>query len=624
MKNRGENHIDPQKQTRVTKAALLISGIAFLFLITSERKVSLCGCIAATVFLAVFLRRSSITPETLKSFLKTEYIVLGILLSSGLGLNFYNRWMFSSRVQVISNILGIGQKMLVLICAAVGALAAAFAVSACLSYYITLGVKDFRGKRETGALTLPKAFLITTIIYILGISAILRANFNYIDDMGRVANGYGNWSDYSRFLSETLSPFIHMDRYLTDVSPLPQLIAVLFLAVAGMLLLYVVHERVSFSVWELIAIVPLGLNPYFLECISYKYDAPYMALSILVAIMPLLYRKKSALTYIFISAVGAIAVCTTYQAATGIYPMLVVLQAFKMWSNGESLKKTGGFCLRSAAGYGLGLAFFYFVIMVPVETYVSSSLTSIGDLLQIIYFNLRRYYTLIREDFKPFWLGLVVIQAIGFIWTAAHSSKRNVFISGIAAMTSLVLMGLVCFGVYPTLSRTLFAPRAMYGFGVLVAIVGAYIMRARRNHLLTVTSFMLSMAFFVFSLTYGNALYVQKEYTDFRIQAVIGDLNDMEVFSSGQPVIVQISGTIGQSPVIANMPQNYNILNRLVPITFQGQWWWGQAGFYQYYGLKNVIRDPTIDLTAYDLPVLEEHMYHTIRGKENYILVELY
>lgn len=49
----------------------------------------------------------------------------------------------------------------------------------------------------------------------------------------------------------------------------------------------------------------------------------------------------------------------------------------------------------------------------------------------------------------------------------------------------------------------------------------------------------------------------------------------------------------------------------------------GIWGFYQYYDLKNVTRDPSVDLTAYDLPVLEEHMFHVIRGKDNYILIEL-
>ncbi len=400
--------------------------------------------------------------------------------------------------------------------------------------------------------------------------------------MGRVANGSGGWTNYSRFLTEALSNFVHMDRYLTDVSPLPQLIAVLFLAASGILLLYAVYERTCFSLWELIAVIPLGLNPYFLECISYKYDAPYMALSILGAILPFLYKKKNGAVWICASAIGSIIVCTTYQASAGIYPMIVILLMFRMWCRKESVKRIGIFCLQSAAGFCLGMAFF-----------------------------------------KLFWILLVFALAVGFLWTAVRSSGRNRIFSAALAAISLFLMGIICFGIYPALGKTLFAPRAMYGFGVLIALLGGCAVEDCGGTLFRAPSFLLSLAFFVFALTYGNALYSQKEYTDFRIQMVIEDMNDMELFLSEEPVVVQITGMIGYSPVIRNMPQNYNILNRLIPITFQGGWWWGQAGFYQYYDLKNVTGDPSVDLTTYDLPVLEEHMYHVIWGKDTYILIEL-
>ncbi len=603
-----------------------ISVMACLALSMSDRKSSLVGGIVAAFFSGLLLTRSSVTLERIKGFLRPWHVAVGILFCAGLGRSFYERWVISPRVLNLAGSLGLLPENLVLPCALAGAVAAVFSVSVCLACYVALAEEDFRKRGGDGSGFL-KAFLPLGIIYTLGISAILRANFNYIDDMDRVAQGYKNWANYSRFISEALSSVIHMDQYLTDVSPLPQLIAAALLALTGSLLLYVVHERTSFSVWEILALVPLGLNPYFLECLSYKYDAPYMALSILVAVVPFLFRKRKPAVYMFISALGTIAVCTTYQAATGIFPMMVVLLAFQMWNSGDSLRNTGRFCLHSAAGFVLGLAAFYFVIMIPVDTYVSAqldfSLKGLGDLLQIAYFNMKRYYTLIiREDFKTFWLVLASVLAVGYVWAAAGSSRRGRWAAAFAA-ASLVLMGLLCFGVYPLLAKALFAPRAMYGFGVLLALLALCAVEISGDYLFKLSSCALSLAFFTFSLTYGNALYVQKEYTDFRIQAVIGDLNDMEVFLGEEPVVVQISGTIGQSPVLAGMPQNYNILNRLVPITFREQWWWGQAGFYQFYGLKNVVRDPALDLTALDLPVLKDGMYHRIRGGENYILVEL-
>src|SRR5699024_10528602 len=121
-----------------------------------------------------------------------------------------------------------------------------------------------------------KSLCILTGIFLVGISAILKANFNYIDDMGRIADGYRGWNNFSRFVSTSLSVMIHANDHLADISPLTQLIAVLILSLSGIILLYIVYERKAFSFSELLALIPIGLNPYFLECISYKFDAPYM------------------------------------------------------------------------------------------------------------------------------------------------------------------------------------------------------------------------------------------------------------------------------------------------------------------------------------------------------------
>ena len=65
------------------------------------------------------------------------------------------------------------------------------------------------------------------------------------------------------------------------------------------------------------------------------------------------------------------------------------------------------------------------------------------------------------------------------------------------------------------------------------------------------------------------------------------------------------------------------MLRRLVPKTFGGSEDWEKYGFYYYYGLKNVRWDTDVNLRKMDLPVIEETMYHTIRGEGTYVLIEL-
>lgn len=619
-----------KNETWGIKLILQISCMAFLALVTSGRKVSLFGCAIIAIASGIFLLKSHITARELKHLLSTKYGVMGFFLCGTIGCCFFGRWIVSDQMILIANFLGIDAIILILICAVCGVLAATPIVAACLSFYAEIAIKEYREVRQNEdkiklkKVSAKRAFAIVTFVYILGISAILRANINYIDDMGRIAEGYKGWEDYSRFLSVSLSSFLHMGNYLTDISPLPQLLAVVILAASGILLLYVFYNRTHFDGYELIALVPLGLNPYFLQCISYKFDSPYMALSILGSVIPILYTKKRTIVYIGASIIGMIIVCTTYQAASGIYPMLVALQAFKMWNEQQSLKETGQFCLKSVIGWGTGLMLYNLIIMIPRdEGYASSHLASMGQLISSALNNLAKYYNYVKEDFKTYWLVLVFILVLGFIWTAVKRSKRNGLITIIMAVTYLALSGLVCFGVYPALEKQSMSPRAMYCVGVMITLIGIYVVERKGNLICKISSFVLSWAFFVFALTYGNALHIQKEYTDFRIQMAVEELNEMDVFLKEQPVVVQISGTIGQSPILKNMPQNYAMLNRLIQVTFRQNWYWGTIEFYTYYGLKNVINDSKIDLRTYDLPVIEEKMYYTIKGRDNYVLVEL-
>ena len=615
------------------KGLMMLSAITFLFLTTPAWGPGLCSAAVAAAALCLVVWKLPVTPEKIKDLLfRPALFALGIVVTSAFGCNFFNTWADSRYMLKIAGLLGMNVETFVFLGAAVGVLAAAPAVTCVLSYFITAGIHDFQQKNTETCLAAPdtkrisakKAVLVLFVVYAVGISAILRANFYYQDDAGRAAFGYKDWDYFGRYLSTGLSTFLHMGNYLTDVAPLPQLLAMLLMAVSGVLMLYIVYDRTSFSKWELAAVVPLGLNPYFLECVSFRFEAPYMAISVLGAIVPLLYRKRSTVVYIFASMLGVLSVCTSYQAATGIFPMLVVLLAARMWNGGGTLKNAVIFCLKSVAGFGLGLLYFKMVIMKPADAgYVSNAMPDAGELIPNTLSNLKHYFELVRSDFKPFWLVLVLLMAAGFVTVMVRASKKKRGAALVMAAAALALMTLLCFGIYPVLASALFAPRAMYGFGVLIAILGVVAAEGSKHIPLKVPAIILSWTFFVFSFTYGNALSLQKEFTEFRIQMVIEDLNDMEVFTSDSPVTVQLSGSIGKSPILSNMPQDYQMLNRLVPETFAGGDDLTQYRFYCYYDLQNAVTDDIIDLTTFDLPVLKDSMYHTIRGEENLVLIEL-
>lgn len=71
--------MDIKKKTWKIKTLLAISGTAFLFLIISTSKTAAYGCIITMLLWYLFLFKSSITPETVKSLMNPVYAVLGLL-----------------------------------------------------------------------------------------------------------------------------------------------------------------------------------------------------------------------------------------------------------------------------------------------------------------------------------------------------------------------------------------------------------------------------------------------------------------------------------------------------------------------------------------------------------------
>jgi hypothetical protein len=600
------------------KLLLWMSGIALMFMVMASRKSALYACIGMIVIWTILMWKTVVGSKVIAyvgQAIRVKYVVASFLCSSGFGLNFYGRWKAWDKYLALVVAFA-------LICLTIPLITVVFA------YTIDSVIQEFTILQPNGAVrqgggTLPikKSFFVLLGIILIGMSALLRANFNYRDDIARVAYGAKGMTYFSRFLSEAFSTWIHMDTYLMDVSPLTQGIAAVLLAMSGMMILYILTERIHFGIWEIVAVVIVALNPYFLQCLSFKYDAPYMAFSIFAAIFPLLYRKRT-LAYVFLSLVGTVLVCISYQAASGIYPILVIMVALQMWIQKEHNRDIGSFVGSSILGYVSGMISFKLLMMNPASTYASNELPGIREFIPNYWKHLLQYYTTIKSDFKLEWCILVICLLISYVIGIVIQSEQSKFLTFIASMASLAMMGVLCFGMYPALTAPIYDPRAMYGFGTLLALVGVRGALQGQLSVLKVPAIVMSWSFFVFAFAYGNALVVQNAYEEFRVQQIVGDLAELECLQTDKEMTVQISGSVGYAQVLRNMPQDYQMMNRLVSVRLEGGYFGRRlVGF--YYNLKNVNWIDSVDLSGEEFEVLKDTMYHTIRGNDTYISVEL-
>ncbi len=484
----------------------------------------------------------------------------------------------------------------------------------------------FRNRCKEWCLENKKQFLFLLTIYLLAFTSIIRANVAYVDDIGRTYAGYHGWLDWSRYGTEALATLVHAGWHLTDISPLPQIIACIIMAVGGILLADIFKGENKIGLWSILAVSMTALGPYFLGMISYKFDSPYMALSFLISILPFCFRRESKKVFAGISVICLLMMCMTYQASSGIYPLIAVFLALESIIKGEKVKKVIGFLGISAVCYLVSLGVFWIFLMRENGVTMFSA-------AQVIPNAVRKYavfYEAIYHDFAKPWLVLLVFLILFFLLYVYKTTEINKVVGILLGIVTVIIGSVFCFGAFLFISREAYDTRVMYGFNILLALLAVFISYNAKCWFPKMACAGLVWSFFVFSLTYGNALVQQQRYADYRLDLVAADLNGLEVMRTDEVKEIQVVGDIGLSPVIISMAEDYPILNRMdytrageeLIIPGFGEGIWGEYRLLHYLKIPN-IKGTSKDYAPLDMPVIKDTMYHTIRGEENCIVIEL-
>ena len=468
-----------------------------------------------------------------------------------------------------------------------------------------------------------KPVLLMFIIYLLGVLTIIRANFTYLDDMARVLVGNREWSYMSRYLADFLSIFIHGDTVLKDIAPLPLLISIFILAVSNVLLVYIICNK-KIPIIGLLASIPLGLSPYFLECLSFKFDTPHMALSILAGIVPFLFivRQKA---FLFVSVLSLLVMCMTYQASSGVYMMIAIMLCFQYWNKKEKTnKEILSFFGVSIFAFCITMLIFRLFLMMPLTEqhflYVSNSMHPLPQIISGTMGNIKNYAITINNDFGIIWkIGILLIFLFFIIQSTFRSTQKKI----LSFFISIIFIGLsffLSFGGYSLLTMPIFYPRALFGFGVFLAILCINVVSGYKT-ISKVIVLALNWCFIVFAFSYGNALADQARYADFRIGILLHDLSTLYPDRNMEDMSFTIENTIEYTPSINNISKHYPVIERLVPrrLGFNAHDFIYCFQHFNYAYYKNLSDKEDIS----DLPVVLDSYYHTIKSDEEHVLIIL-
>lgn len=479
---------------------------------------------------------------------------------------------------------------------------------------------------------LSKLFLVLAGVFCVSIIAILRANLPYKDDFGRLANGFTLYGRESRFAAEFVTMFLHFDRFFADTSPLPQLLEMIVMALAAVIVFAAVNPKKKASIYDVFSLIPFALTPYFLECVSFKYDPPQHAFAVLFAVIPFLFVRSDRKKFLLATFLCMPIMCMFHQVPMAFYPSVVILMCMLSWNRGEwTARETAVFAGQSAGAYIAGMLVYRFGIMSPLPAggnYTSTEMWDAKDMLSGIIENYRLFFNRIFEDFHPIWLVLICALCAAFIVLFAKSSTRKkVAALGVGIVGAFLLL-MLSYSLYPLLKLPQYSPRHMYAFGLFVGLVSvaAVSLSGEKGFVTKTSAMVLGCAFIVFSFLYGNALQEQKDYAAYRTAMVLDTVSEITSENPERTYYLDVQGSIGYAPAIEAMPEALNMVRTLVPTILDAYYASWEASGLDLYGLniQTIVDDPLRSVYAQNnMYLYEQNYYHSIYVNGNYILVIL-
>lgn len=431
------------------------------------------------------------------------------------------------------------------------------------------------------------------LIYLLGIISILRANFYYVDDLSRFINVYRGFSvGFGRSVAEEFFKILSINSKAWDFSPLSQIIAIGILSLSSMILVYVFNDK-KLSFMALIGSIGLGLSPFFLENLSYKEESMSFALAIFLPIFPFLFLGSKRL-FIFFSFICMILMLKTYQAASGIYILMLLFLAFKNYILGNKNYRIlfYGFISYIAGG----LVYKAFLMPdIPLSEYSSSEIFPFKDMFNGVVLNLEKYLSFIWTGLGDSLMKYLIIVSLTLFVINSLSLKGSKFKAFISSMAFLIIGLCISWGLYLVLQKPLLLPRTLMGFGFFISIVLIYNVSFSKfmfapppikiwRKILINFNYFISVAlvynFVVFGNVYGNVLANQKEYENFRAKIALHDLS--KFIEDRHKFKLELVNNVGFTPAIEVVSRHYPLIYSLVEIGLNGGWVYGYNTLWYY------------------------------------------
>ncbi|EJC8343495.1 glucosyltransferase domain-containing protein, partial [Salmonella enterica subsp. enterica serovar Worthington] len=287
-----------------------------------------------------------------------------------------------------------------------------------------------------------KKYLFLFIIGLLYVFPIVLANVYYVDDMGRLSLGYG-WDGDGRILSNVLTEALSFGNGIISIFPYSTLLSSVILVISGIIVSDMLFEN---KYLKSISSLFILTSPFMLENLSYRYDSILMAVSVLCAVVPFIFRSHYKLFFATSFFCLLISFCL-YQTSTMAYFSVALCLLIKQCLNNE---KAFDFrlCLNSLLCFFVSYIVYSLLIsFLAVNMQRSGFITFDADGFDIILSRLRSYESyynsLYVSGFKyVIWpcVTLVLLSYVKFILRGREFGRlllSVIYLLGVALLTMM-------------------------------------------------------------------------------------------------------------------------------------------------------------------------------------------
>ena len=401
---------------------------------------------------------------------------------------------------------------------------------------------------------------------------IIIANRYIYDDTQRVFYHSAGWALDGRPLMELLFELIcNANTFIYDVFPLPLLLSVTAFSVISVKWSEKFYEADG-AVKAIVSFLPFSM-PFFLSNLSYRFDCIGFTLSVVILMLPFMYRREKIWQNLLISSGCILASMCFYQPSVGLYIALALLVAYFAFIREEKFVER---LLTDAGATVIGTVIYKAVIATIFVDKLdwranANRLVSSQNDMKLILVHVSRVARLIAEYFISAGarqLALyVVIRGFGgvVLWLLLKGLSRTKQLWGL--ILYCILPEFLCTAsILPMLAlATPYAhPRQQTGLMIIMFLLAFCVVTIWKHYPRTALclGILVILSQFSFSYAYGNLLRTQKEYEESTVHDIMRDIDDAGIRGTAE---IAVWNEIPYSPVVESTCELMPIFREIVP-----------------------------------------------------------